>query len=63
MIALFSLGWWNISDGLEQAAVVEPVDPFEGCVFHGFKRFPWPPPVDDLRLVEAVDGFGQGVVV
>jgi hypothetical protein len=29
MIALFGLGWWDISDGLEQASIVEPVEPFE----------------------------------
>lgn len=63
MTALFGLGRRNISDRFEQAAVVEPVDPFEGCVFHGFKGFPGSFPVDDLGLVEAVDGFGQGVVV
>jgi hypothetical protein len=30
VIARFGLGGWDISDRLEQAAVVEPVDPFEG---------------------------------
>jgi hypothetical protein len=52
MIALFGLCGRDISDRFEQAAVVEPVDPFEGCIFHGFKGFPWPSPMDDLRLVE-----------
>lgn len=33
MIALLGLGGRNISDGFEQAAVVEPVNPFEGRVF------------------------------
>src|SRR4051794_2793443 len=63
MIALFGLGRWDISDGLEQAPIVEPVDPFEGGVFNGFKGFPWSSPVDEFGLVETVDGFGQGVVV
>src|SRR5688572_31219780 len=63
MIALFGLGRWDIPDGLEQAPVVEPVDPFESGVFNGFKGFPWSSPVDEFGLVETVDGFGQGVVV
>ena len=63
MIALFGLGRWDISDGLEQAPIVEPVDPFEGGVFNGFKGFPWSSPMDEFGLVETVDGFGQGVVV
>ena len=27
--------WWDVSDRFEQTAVVEPVRPFEGRVFHG----------------------------
>ena len=28
---------WDVSYGLEEAAVVEPVDPFESCVFDGLE--------------------------
>jgi len=33
----FSFSRRDIADGREQAPVVEPVDPFERGVFHGFK--------------------------
>jgi hypothetical protein len=26
----FELGWWDVADGLEEAPVVEPVDPLQG---------------------------------
>ena len=28
---------WDLADGFEQAAMVEPVDPFEGRMFDGLK--------------------------
>jgi hypothetical protein len=31
----------DLPDGLEEAAIVEPVDPFEGCTFHGIEAAPW----------------------
>ena len=43
--------------------VVEPVDPFEGCVFDGFEAAPWTATMDDFSLEEAVDRLGQGIVV
>ena len=42
--------------------VVEPVDPFEGSELDVLGRGPGGAPVDDLGLVEAIDGLGQGVV-
>jgi hypothetical protein len=63
IIAGFGLGGRDISDRLEEASVVEPVDPFEGGVFDGLEAAPRPAPMDDLGLVEAVDGLGEGVVV
>ena len=56
-------GGRDVSDGLEQATVVEPVDPFEGGELDGLEGLPGAAAVDDLGLVEAVDGLGQGVVV
>ena len=55
--------WRDVPDGLQQAAVVEPVDPFECGVFHGVKAAPWATAVDDLSLEQPVDRLGQGIVV
>ena len=40
----------DVPDRLEQAAVVEPADPFECCVFDGLKAAPRASTVDDLSL-------------
>jgi hypothetical protein len=56
-------GGWNVADGFEQAAVIEPVDPFEGGHLDSFEAAPWAASVDHLCLVEVVDGLGQRVVV
>ena len=53
----------NIANGLEEAAVVEPVHPFECGEFHGFCVPPRATTVDDLGLEQAVDSFGEGIVV
>lgn len=42
--------------------MVEPVDPFEGRVFHRFEAPPRPTPMDHLGLVEAIDGLSQSIV-
>ena len=55
--------WMNISNGLEQTPVVEPIDPFERCVFDGFDGAPRSASMDELRFEETVDGFGQSVVI
>ena len=41
IVALFSFGGRDISDGLQQSPVVEPVDPFQGGVFDGLEGSPW----------------------
>ena len=46
---LLGLGWRDVSDGFEDASVIEPVPPFESGVFHGVKRAPWATPVDHLE--------------
>ena len=43
--------------------MVEPVDPFEGCIFDGFKIAPRTTPVDDFCFEKAVDCFGESVVI
>ena len=62
-VVCLSLGRRDVPDGFEQSDVVEPVNPLQGGQFHGFPGFPRSPAVDQLGLVEPVDGFGQGVVV
>ena len=52
-----------MADRLQQAAVVEPVDPFEGRVFDGLERAPRTLAPYHFCFVEPVDRFGQGVVV
>ena len=59
----FGLGRRDEADGLEQAAVVEPVDPREGGELDGFEGAPRPLPADHLGLEEADHGLGEGVVV
>ena len=43
--------------------MVEEVDPLERCEFDGIAAAPGSESMDDLGLVEAVDGFGECVVV
>ena len=57
------LGWWHVAEFAEQASVVEPVDPFQGGEFEVFEASPGSTVADEFGLVEAVDGFGHGVVV
>src|SRR5215208_7337689 len=57
------LGGRDIPDRLEEAAFVEPVDPFESGKLDGFEAAPGAAPMDHLGFVEAVDGFGEGVIV
>ena len=63
VVAFLSFGWWDVADRLQQPSVVEPVDPFQRGELDGFKRPPGSAPVDELSLVEAVDGLGESVVV
>ena len=63
IVICFGLCGRDVADGVEQALIIEPVHPFEGGVFDGLERSPRAAPVDRLGLVEAVDRFGQRVVV
>ena len=63
IVGSYHLGGRDVPDGLEKSPIVEPVDPFERGVLDGFDRAPRTAPVDDLGLVEAVDRFGEGIVV
>jgi hypothetical protein len=43
--------------------MVEPVHPFQGRELDGVEVLPRPTPMDDLGLVEPVDGLGERVVI
>jgi hypothetical protein len=58
----FELGGWDGSEVVEDASVVEAVDPFEGGEFEVVVAAPWPLVADEFVLVEAVDGLGERVV-
>jgi len=57
------LGRWDIADGLQEPAVVEPVDPLQGGVLDLVDALPGATPADQLGLVQPDDRLGQGVVV
>ena len=60
--SLLSFCGCDVSDGFEQAAVVEPFDPskcFPLDLAHGFPR---PKAVDDLCLEQADDRLSEGVI-
>ncbi len=61
VVVCLSLSRWDVPDGFEQAMVVEPRYPFERGELDCFLGFPWSPAVNQLGLVQAVDGLGQGV--
>lgn len=63
IILFFGFGGRDVSDRLEQTAVIEPVDPFERGIFNRLEGSPGSASMDDLGLVEAVDCLGQSVVV
>lgn len=43
--------------------MAEPQDPFERGDFDGLLALPWCPPVNQLGLVQPVDGLVQGIAV
>jgi hypothetical protein len=63
MVAFLGLGWRHIADRLEEATIVEPVDPLESGELDGFQQTPWAASTDELSLEQAMDGFGERVVV
>src|SRR5664280_2099930 len=63
VMGLLQLDRGDVAAVLEQAAGVEPVDPFGGGVFDLVDAVPGAEASDHLGLVEAVDGLGQRVVV
>ena len=63
MIRRFDLCRWSVPDDLEEALMVEPVDPFKGCELHRLQTSPGPSRANHLRLVQLDDRLGQGVVI
>ena len=63
IVARLGFGRRDVSDRLEAAPVVEPVDPFEGCELDGLKTAPGSSAADHFRLEEADDALGEGVVI
>ena len=63
IVAFLGFGRRDVADGLEQPAIVEPVHPLQRRELDSLERPPWPTPVDDLGLVETIDGFGESIVI
>jgi hypothetical protein len=63
MMGGLELDRWDVPDGFQEPAVVEPVDPFQGGVLDLVQALPGAAPADQLGLVQADDGLGQRVVV
>ena len=57
MIRRFELRRRDVANWFEQPPVIEPVDPFQRCVLHGFQMPPGAATVNDLGLVETDDGL------
>ena len=60
---VFEFCWRDAAEFVEQAAVVEPVDPFEGGEFEVVEAPPGAFVADQFGLVEPEDRFGHCVVV
>ena len=63
IIALLGFGRRDISDRLQQPAIIEPVDPFERGELDGLESSPRSAPPDHFGLVEPVDRLGERIVV
>ena len=53
----------DITDRFQSPRVVKPSDPFQGRKFDGFPAFPGCLVMDQFRLVQTIEGLGQGVVI
>ena len=58
----FELGGWDAAEVVEDASVVEPVDPFERREFEVIEPAPRSLAPDEFGLVEAVHRLGERVV-
>ena len=62
-VVCLGFGQWDVADGLQQSVVVEPRNPLQGGHLGRFACLPGPAPVDDLGLVQPVDGLSQLLAV
>ena len=62
VVERFEFGGRDVAAVLVEAAMVEPVHPFQGGDFDVFCCAPWPAGFDQLGFVEPVDRLGEGVV-
>ena len=60
---MLGFGRRYVADGLQEPPIVEPVDPFQSRELDGLEAAPWSAPMDYFSLVEAVDGFGESIVI
>ena len=63
VVEVFELRWRDAAEFLEEAAVVEPVDPFEGGEFEVVDAAPGAFVSNEFGLVEPDDRFRESVVV
>lgn len=63
VVGVFEFGGWDVAAGLEQVAVVEPVDPFQGGDLDLLDRAPRALGFDQFGLEQADDGLSESVVV
>ena len=63
VVDVFVVGGRDASEVVEDALVVEPVDPFEGGEFEIVEAAPRASVAYEFGLVEPDHGFGEGVVV
>jgi hypothetical protein len=63
VVAFLGFGRRDVASGLQEPASVEPVDPCQRRDLDSFEVPPGTAPMDDLGLVEAIDRFGEGIVV
>src|SRR5205085_8535706 len=55
--------WWDHPDLAVEAMMIEPVDVEHGGVFDVLESMPRAVEMDEFRLVQPVEGFGERVVV
>src|SRR3954451_7809802 len=63
MVLRLGLDGWDVADRLEEAAIVEPVHPFEAGELDGLDAAPRASTSDDLGLEQTDHRLGEGVVI
>ena len=54
---LLGFNGWSVAAWLQGSPIIEPVHPFQCRELDGLEGVPCSAAVDDLGLIEAVDGF------